>query len=829
MALGELVVKMSADIAQFQSDMGRAAHIAQRQTLAMRREFDHLKGALASVFAGVSVHAFTQFIDRTIEATDRLNDLRTRLGVTGQELIVLEGSALRGGVGLESISEVSTKLAKRLQEASTGSGDAANAFAALGIKVVNAEGGLKGVNETLREAGVKFAGFEDGIDKSALAVAAFGKGGDRLIPVIEGIAETEKRFKQLGITISEDVITQSDKFKDTMQDLHAVNEAQARQMIAQLLPTLQNLLDRYIDLKKEGTLLADVGRSLAFGLRAVFAIAIGTTAAFTALGKAIANTANTLSLFAQGEFKLGAQQSQANAQEIRANLAKQFQIVKDAFSDQKREVDNFDLMGDPNKLGRRQAPRIVDLAKMQGEAKQAADALAKLQEDQAKRALDALKNEGKRREALVELQHAASLLNETEYFNRRLAIAQQASVAEIKVLDAQIARQRDDVDKAPKNTKEYHEAVNRLGKSLFERNELEKQFQQFGESLTFSKAKSADEYRRAVEQLNIQLLELQGRSVEAAAARFSASSRGDQLRFILAEDEAALNTQERIQEGIALQAQFNEAKDKYAEIQARLAIDEERIQNSLRVGAIGQIDALNQLSAARRASTEEMDRQLDIIGRIAAVSPDSKVKLQFDQMRVSVEKLKTESDLLADKFNTLFSDSVASAFSDFVTGSKTAADAFKAFTSSVVKGISDIAAKQIAADIFGSKSAGGGVGGLLAGIFGGKSKYPDDLGVYGSTTDQTGGGGAGLVSAITGIWSKFVGSYDVGTPYVPRTGLAMIHQGERIIPASENIGGGNGMRVVQNFYITGATDKRSQAQIFAAASAGLQRTAARDT
>lgn len=37
-------------------------------------------------------------------------------------------------------------------------------------------------------------------------------------------------------------------------------------------------------------------------------------------------------------------------------------------------------------------------------------------------------------------------------------------------------------------------------------------------------------------------------------------------------------------------------------------------------------------------------------------------------------------------------------------------------------------------------------------------------------------------------------SYDVGTPYVPRTGLALIHEGEAIIPAAQNragFGGGN--------------------------------------
>jgi hypothetical protein len=49
-------------------------------------------------------------------------------------------------------------------------------------------------------------------------------------------------------------------------------------------------------------------------------------------------------------------------------------------------------------------------------------------------------------------------------------------------------------------------------------------------------------------------------------------------------------------------------------------------------------------------------------------------------------------------------------------------------------------------------------------------------------------GGIAVAAAVASLIAS-IASYEVGTSYVPRTGLAMIHQGEAIIPASQNRGG----------------------------------------
>lgn len=93
-------------------------------------------------------------------------------------------------------------------------------------------------------------------------------------------------------------------------------------------------------------------------------------------------------------------------------------------------------------------------------------------------------------------------------------------------------------------------------------------------------------------------------------------------------------------------------------------------------------------------------------------------------------------------------------------------------------------------------------------------------------------GEAGTGDGLLGFVSKFLPSFDVGTPYVQSDMMANIHKGERILTAEENrayTAGQTGSVVINNnFTINGNMNSQTQAQIAAQVGMSVNRSLARN-
>jgi hypothetical protein len=172
----------------------------------------------------------------------------------------------------------------------------------------------------------------------------------------------------------------------------------------------------------------------------------------------------------------------------------------------------------------------------------------------------------------------------------------------------------------------------------------------------------------------------------------------------------------------------------------------------------------------KRQHEERMKQWLELID-VQDQSEQNRMRAAagFDEQGNKIkEDLKEQKDLARDLGLTF-----TSAFEDAVIHGKKFSDVLKGIQQDIAR---IIIRKSITEPLGGAISKG--IGGIIEGIFGGKG----------------GGGGGGAPSSFDYSFDGLP-SFDVGTSYVPRDMLAMVHQGEAIIPAAQNRGGGTDVNI----------------------------------
>lgn len=230
--------------------------------------FSAFSGGLGGgLITGLLGAGFGTAVKNAVDSLDKLDEAAERLGVSVEDLSALNFAGKMNGLEFEDMTGALTKLSVKMQEAAAGGKEAGALFADVGVKVTDASGKIKPAEAVLAEIAERFAKFEDGAAKTALAVDLFGKSGAKLVPLLNsgaaGLEAMRKEAESLGAVIDSKLAKQAAEFNDNMDKLSILSGAAAKIMAAQLLPSLNDTAEAFLEAAKQGKNFDAIMRGLA--------------------------------------------------------------------------------------------------------------------------------------------------------------------------------------------------------------------------------------------------------------------------------------------------------------------------------------------------------------------------------------------------------------------------------------------------------------------------------------------------------------------------------------------------------------------------------------
>jgi hypothetical protein len=241
-ALGDLVLALSADTAKFESDLGKAARLAEKDL-----ERIVVKGAAIGTAIGegigVAARAIVRFATDTVRTQSQLDDLADTVGGNVTQLDGLRRIAHVAGSDLNFLNSALMNLSRGLRASSDEGHQTVRAVKALGLNLEE----LRNLepDQAMRAIAVAMNRFADGGEKAAAAQALLGRAAKESLPVLKDLAEAgETNGKAMR-----EQIEQSERLdKETRRLSLAFHDA--RDDLANLLiPTLAD----YLEQLREGT------------------------------------------------------------------------------------------------------------------------------------------------------------------------------------------------------------------------------------------------------------------------------------------------------------------------------------------------------------------------------------------------------------------------------------------------------------------------------------------------------------------------------------------------------------------------------------------------
>lgn len=646
-----------------------------------------VNGVLANLGVAVSVAGLTAMVKSAIDTGDALDEMSQRVGVSVETLSVWKPAAEQSGVSGESFEKGLRKLSTTMLEAATGSEDAARGFSAVGVEFKNHDGTLRATDQVLLDLAERFKAMPDGAEKTALAVQLFGKSGAELIPFLnqgrDGINELAAEMQALGVQMSSETAAQAGNFNDALDKLHLATQSIGNQIIASLLPALNDMAGGMVESAKQGGTLRAILDGVVLVLKTLALGAATVGKAFVALGEAIgAGVAAAVEA-----LKGNTDGAKSIIADLKGNLVKRLDELasfRDSLFDPKPiEVKAPKIQADPELLQRLTKPKAVKPAQ---DTTGAQTTLMRAQLD-AEFAL--LKDGLNRQQTALDAALEDRLVSVRDYYTQKTALEQREVDAEIARKQQELARSQQ-VAATGKSENDRLKAKAEVAKAEADLITLNNRRTDIEQANARKAAQAERELADALAQAREELAQITGTATDAdRQAAIERSYRDLRARLAAESDADGVSLVDRLINVKAAQANLAALEAQWRQVTERLRNAQEAIQTQQQAGLLTEAQARQQIVALQQQSATEMERLLPTMEQAAqAIGPDAVIRVQA--WRNELDRTKLTVDEMAPLWNRI-GESFGGALNGMITGAQT----WRSALASIFQQVADAFLQQI--------------------------------------------------------------------------------------------------------------------------------------
>jgi hypothetical protein len=254
--LARLVVKLTAQTAEYEKKLDQAnaklsrfAKNTDGQLKGIGRSFAKFNNALGAIGVGFGLAVVTRGLAgaaaKAIEYGDEISKAAARTGVGAEAFSELAFAAKMSDIEMSSLTTAFQKLQKKISEAGTDTGNAAQLFEALGLEFSKFRS-LE-PDKQFELIAEQISRIKDPADKARIAVELFGRSGAELLPLFEqgaeGIRKAREEAQRMGASLTDEQVKKLADADDAIKRLSSSWDSFARTLTGAVAPALTRVFD----------------------------------------------------------------------------------------------------------------------------------------------------------------------------------------------------------------------------------------------------------------------------------------------------------------------------------------------------------------------------------------------------------------------------------------------------------------------------------------------------------------------------------------------------------------------------------------------------------